>query len=41
MNVLGVHDWESRMIGPGSEFAADYANGTDGLSPLSISLPDF
>lgn len=28
-------------VWPASEFAVDYANGTDDLSPLSISLPDF
>lgn len=28
-------------VWPASDFAVDYANGTDGLVPLSISLPDF
>jgi len=28
-------------VWPASEFAVDYAGGSDGLTPLSISLPDF
>ena len=28
-------------VWPGSEFAEEYAAGTDGLSPKAISLPDF
>ncbi len=28
-------------VWPASEFAKDYADGTDDLVPLSISLPDF
>lgn len=28
-------------VWPASEFAVDYAKGTDGLVPLSLSLPDF
>lgn len=28
-------------VWPASEFATNYASGTDDLSPLSISLPDF
>ncbi len=28
-------------VWPASEFAKDYADGSDGLVPLSISLPDF
>ena len=28
-------------VWPSSEFAVDYAKGSDDLSPMSISLPDF
>lgn len=28
-------------VWPAADFAVDYANGTDDLVPLSISLPDF
>ncbi|WP_417566511.1 DUF2750 domain-containing protein [Marinobacter sp.] len=34
-------DVEYLPVWPSSEFAADYAKGTDDLTPRSISLPDF
>lgn len=34
-------DVEYLPVWPASEFATEYAKGTDDLSPRSISLPDF
>lgn len=41
LKISADDDVEYLPVWPDSDFAADYAAGSDELTPLSISLPDF